>query len=131
MRTNTIWLVNGLFSRPGYFKINPWIQLLQRWLDELTPSSANELADEISNIIITPPSKKENSFFDSRVSALGLSRQKFFLISKQGLIASYHKDINKSAQMKTLISQLPHIPKFLLTEEMSSFFPLLINVLKW
>jgi len=129
MRTNTIWLVNGLFMRPGYFKINPWIQLLQRWLDELTPISANDLADEISNIIITPPNK-ENNFFDYRESALGLSRQKFFLVSKPGLIASYHKDINKSAQMKTLISQLPHIPKFLLTEEMSSFIPLLINVLK-
>jgi len=130
MRTQAIWLTKGLFLRAGFFKLNTWIQLLQRWLCELDPTMVNLLADEISEILITPNESDEYSFFDYNESAISLMRQKLFLISKQGLVDAYNKDLNKAAQMKILISQLPHIPKFLLREEMLSFIPLLINALK-
>ena len=130
MRTQAIWLIKGLFLRAGFFKLNTWIQLLQRWLCELDPTMVNLLADEICEILITPNESDEYSFFDYNESAISLMRQKLFLISKQGLVDAYNKDLNKAAQMKILISQLPHIPKFLLREEMLSFIPLLINALK-
>ena len=97
MRTQAIWLIKGLFLRAGFFKLNTWIQLLQRWLRELDPTMVNLLADEICEILITPNESDEYSFFDYNESAISLMRQKLFLISKQGLVdaTKYQNDTSK------------------------------------
>ena len=131
LRIHAIWLFKGLFMRLGYFKLTPWIQLFQQWLNTLDTTEANELAEEICSHIVAPAMNSDNEFLEYQNSAVGLARQKLFQVSKQGLVDAYNDNKNKSAQMRTLISQLPHIPKFLLKEEMSTFIPLLINALKW
>ena len=131
MRMHSIWLFKGLFMRLGYLKLTPWIKLFQRWLCDLSNEDANELAEEFSRLVVAPALNRDNEFLQYQSSGLALARQKLFQVSRSGLVDGYNNDKNKSAQMRTLISQLPHIPKFLLQEEMSTFIPLLINALKW
>merc|ERR1712087_408268 len=59
-----------------------------------------------------------------------MGRQKFFQLTKQGLIDAYNDSFNQSAHMKALICQLPYIPKFVLAGEISSLVPLLLSALK-
>ena len=131
MRIHALWLFKGLFMRLGFLNMNPWMELFQQWLNTLNTDDANNFADAICSLILVPKLNTDDDFFEYRSSAIGLARQKLFQISKQGLVDSYNNNVNKSAQMRTLISQLPNIPKFLLREEMPTFIPLLINALKW
>ena len=86
----------------------------------------DELADSMAFILSTPSNggsgkhtAVDNSALDSKTNwtfneaMFRMTRQKIFSLTKNGLIEQYNQS-GKGCMLKAVVSQLPHIPKFLL-----------------
>ena len=86
----------------------------------------DKLADSMAFILSTPSNggsgkhtAVDNSALDSKTNwtfneaMFRMTRQKIFSLTKNGLIEQYYQS-GKGCMLKAVVSQLPHIPKFLL-----------------
>lgn len=62
-------------------------------------------------------------------SRINLIRQKIFALTKPILVKNFEQNINPIGHLEALIIQLPHVPKFALSSEMSELLPLLLKAL--
>ncbi len=113
-----LWIAKGLlFRTKPYFKSGQWVEKLLNLLDQ---------GIQVDFSILTGPLEE---FLQCPTSRAQLARQKIFSISKPRMVRSFTNKIHPSLQLRCLICQLPHVPKFALGNEMSSLLPLLIQSL--
>ena len=62
-------------------------------------------------------------------SRINLIRQKIFAMTKPILVKNFELNINPIGHLEALIVQLPHVPKFALSSEISELLPLLLKAL--
>ena len=105
------------FRMVTYAKSKIWIEKLLKCL-----ADGNE---EINFEILVRPLEP---FLVCKETKAALSRQKIFILTKPALVEAFHENHQHSAlHLKALICQLPYVPKFALSNEISSILPLLIQ----
>jgi len=116
--TEVQWIAKGLlFRMVTYAKSKIWIEKLLKCL-----ADGNE---EINFEILVRPLEP---FLVCKETKAALSRQKIFILTKPALVKAFQENHQHSAlHLKALICQLPYVPKFALSNEISSILPLLIQ----
>jgi hypothetical protein len=110
-----LWITKGLlFRQKPYFKSKIWIdkclEILKEGHEEM---DFNILTGSLESYLTCPKSLQ------------ALARQKMFNLSRGSLIQAFQDKIYPSLHLKSLICQLPNVPKFALSAEMTSLLPLL------
>ena len=114
-----IMITKGLlFRQKPYPKVRNWLIKVLKILESMEENDHLDFHQ-----LITPDHLQIDQ------SRINLIRQKIFAMTKPILVKNFEQNINPSGHLEALLIQLPHVPKFAISSEMSELLPLLLKAL--
>lgn len=114
-----LWITKGLLYRIAHYpKTKSWIDKVLTLLEQGQHLDFDTLVSSI------------DTFFECPTVKSSLAKQKLFSLTKPSLIKAFKANSNPSGHLQALICQLPHVPKFALSSEITEILPLLLQGLK-